>query len=38
MKHFTPEQFQPKEQTLEMIRQFAYTYCSLTTPQAYRLN
>ena len=26
MKHFTPETFQPREQTLDLIRQFAYTY------------
>ena len=26
MKHFTPETFKPREQTLNVIRQFAYTY------------
>ena len=26
MKHFTPEELKPREQTLNMIRQVAYTY------------
>ena len=26
MKHFTPETLRPREQTLDFIRQFAYTY------------
>ena len=30
MKHFTPESFKPREQTLDIIRQFAYTYHGLT--------
>ena len=30
MKHFTPESFKPREQTLDTIRQFAYTYRGLT--------
>ena len=30
MKHFTPESFKPREQTLDIIRQYAYTYSGLT--------
>lgn len=30
MKHFTPESLKPREQTLDIIRQFAYTYRGLT--------
>lgn len=26
MKHFTPESFKPSEQTLDIIRQYAYTF------------
>ncbi len=26
MKHFTPEEIKPSEQTLSIIRQIAYTY------------
>ena len=38
MKHFTPDQFKPKEQTLDFIRQYAYTYRMTTSNQAYSLN
>jgi hypothetical protein len=38
MKHFTPEQFQPSEQSLELIRQFAYTYRVDNKTQALCLN
>ena len=38
MKHFTPEQLKPREQTLNLIRQFAYTYRVSNNQQAYRLN
>jgi hypothetical protein len=38
MKHFTPERFEPSEQSLELIRQFAYSYPVETKPQAARLN
>ena len=40
MKHFTPESFKPREQTLDIIRQFAYTYRPVSNPQArkYSLN
>ena len=38
MKHFTPEQFQPSEQSLELIRQFAYTYRVENKSQALRMN
>ena len=34
MKHFTPETFKPREQTLNVIRQFAYTYRPVSNPQA----
>jgi hypothetical protein len=37
MKHFTPETLKPREQTLEFIRQFAYTY-SVTNYQTKILN
>jgi hypothetical protein len=30
MKHFTPESLKPREQTLDIIRQYAYTYSGLT--------
>ena len=30
MKHFTPETFKPREQTLDIIRQYAYTCRELT--------
>lgn len=26
MKHFTPDELQPRERTLDFIRQIAYTY------------
>ena len=38
MKHFTPEQLKPREQTLNLIRQFAYTYRVSNNNQAYSLN
>ena len=38
MKHFTPEQFKPREQTLELIRQFAYTYGMTNNHQRLCLN
>ena len=37
MTHFTPEDCKPREQTLDEIRQFAYTYRD-KKPQAPRLN
>lgn len=37
MEHFTSEEFKPKEQTLNVIRQIAYTYRS-TIKQACCLN
>ena len=38
MKHFTPETFKPREQTLNLIRQFAYTYRASNNNQALSLN
>jgi hypothetical protein len=38
MKHFTPETFKPREQTLDFIRQFAYTYRVNNNNQALCLN
>ena len=38
MKHFTPEQLKPREQTLDLIRQFAYTYRVRNNNQAQSLN
>lgn len=38
MKHFTPETFKPREQTLNAIRQFAYTYRVNNTNQTACLN
>jgi len=38
MKHFTPERFQPSEQTLDRIRQLAYTYRFNNNYQAWSLN
>ena len=38
MKHFTPETFKPREQTLNVIRQFAYTYRVSNNNQAFCLN
>ena len=37
MKHFTPETFKPREQTVNVIRQFAYTY-RVNNNQALSLN
>ena len=38
MKHFTPETFKPSEQTLDIIRQYAYTYRVKNNKQAQCLN
>ena len=38
MKHFTPETLRPREQTLNLIRQFAYTYRVTNNNQALSLN
>ena len=38
MKHFTPETFKPSEQTLDIIRQYAYTYRVKNNNQALCLN
>ena len=38
MKHFTPELFKPREQTLDIIRQYAYTYRVKNNKQAQCLN
>lgn len=38
MKHFTPETYKPREQTLNLIREFAYTYRVSTNIQALSLN
>ncbi len=38
MKHFTQETFKPREQTLNVIRQFAYTYRVSNNNQALSLN
>ena len=40
MKHFTQETLQPREQTLEFIRQFARSYRPVSNPQVnnYNLN
>lgn len=38
MQHFTPKTFKPREQTLDLIRQFAYTYRVTNTNQALSLN
>jgi hypothetical protein len=38
MKHFTPETFKHREQTLNVIRQFAYTYRVNNNNQALSLN
>ena len=38
MKHFTPESFKPSEQTLDIIRQFAYTYRVKNNHQTLCLN
>ena len=38
MKYFTPETFKPREQTLDIIRQFAYTYRVKNNYQAQSLN
>ena len=37
MKHFTPESFKPSEQTLDIIRQYAYTF-RVNNKQALCLN
>ena len=38
MKHFTPESFKPREQTLDIIRQYAYTFRVKNNNQALSLN
>ena len=38
MKHFTQDQFKPKEQTLQLIRQYAYSFRMTTPKQANYLN
>ncbi len=38
MKHFTQDQFKPKEQTLQLIRQYAYSFHTTTPKQAIYLN
>ena len=38
MKHFTPESFKPREQTLDIIRQFAYTFRVNNNQQVVCLN
>ena len=38
MKHFTPESFKPREQTLDIIRQYAYTFRVNNNKQALCLN
>ena len=38
MKHFTPESLKPSELTLDIIRQYAYTFRGKNKKQALRLN
>ncbi len=39
MKYFTPQSLKPREQTLDIIRQYAYTYrVTNNNPQAQSLN
>ena len=38
MKYFTPETFKPREQTLDTIRQYAYTFRVKNNKQALCLN
>jgi hypothetical protein len=38
MKHFTPESLKPSELTLDIIRQYAYTFRVKNKKQALRLN
>ena len=38
MKYFTPESFKPSEQTLDIIRQYAYTFRVNNNKQALCLN
>ena len=40
MKHFTPEEFKPSALSLDIIRQYAYTYRPVSNFQAhsYSLN
>ena len=40
MKHFTPEEFKPSALSLDIIRQYAYTYRPVSNHQArnYSLN
>lgn len=38
MKHFTPESFKPRERTLDIIRQYAYTFSVTNNKQALCLN
>ena len=38
MKHFTPEDFKPSALSLDIIRQFAYTYRVSNNNQALSLN
>ncbi len=38
MKHFTPEEFKPREKTLDLIRQIAYTYRVTNGQQVLSLN
>lgn len=38
MKHFTPEEIKPSAMSLDIIRQFAYTYRVNNNNQALSLN
>ncbi len=38
MKHFTPDSFKPRERTLDIIRQYAYTFRITTNQEALSLN